>query len=213
MNVADWKGMPEDATIINALLRQALQAIEEVMGKNGLNVVLKEAGLARYIGNYPPNDLKTGAQAKEYALLNDAIEKFAGRAAKGMLKRIGRASFQWGVKDQAALLGVAGVALKLMPVKARAKFIVNNLAKALMDTNPEACITAAEEDGKLIYTDYSCALCHTRHAENAVCHVYVGSLEEAVKWAAGVEPVVAETHCKAKGDPYCRFEITVNRFA
>ena len=210
MNVADWKGMPENATIVNAILRQALQAIEEVMGTNGLNVVLKEAGLERYIGHHPPNDLKTGAQAKEYAALNDAIEKFSGRAGKGMLKRIGRASFQWGVKDQAALLGVAGVALKLMPVKARAKFILNNLAKALMDTNPEACITAAEESGKFIYTDYSCAVCHTRHAEHAVCHLYLGTLEEAVKWAAGIEPVITEIQCKAKGDPYCRFEIIIN---
>lgn len=209
MNPSEWKGMREDAAVVNALLRQALQAVAEVMGEKGLNVVLKEATLDRYIGNLPPNDLKIGSLATEYAILNDAIEKFYGRAGKGMLRRIGRASFQWAVKEQAALLGLAGVALKLMPLKTRAKFILTNTAKALMDTNAEACITVAEDGDKFVYTDYSCAICHTRTADHAVCHLYIGSLEEALKWATGLEPSLEETHCKAKGDTFCRFVASI----
>ncbi len=207
MDAANWKGMPADAPFVNALLRQALMAIEEVMGKHGLKVILKDAGLDRYVDNLPPNNLEPGAKAAEYARLNEALEKAVGRAGKGMLKRIGRASFQWGVKEQAALLGIAGVALKLMPQKQRQKFILSNLSKALMDTLPEALILLEEKGGQFVYTDYSCAICHTRHADKAVCHLYVGSLEEALKWATGQETAVEEVQCKARGDPCCQFVI------
>ncbi len=207
MDVADWKGMRDDAPFVNALLRQALLAIAEVMGQHGLNVVLKDAGLERYVDNPPPNNLEAGAKAAEYARLNEALERAVGRAGKGMLKRIGRASFQWGVKEQAALLGLAGVALKLMPQKQRQKFILNNLAKALMDTNPDSLIVVEETGDQFLYTDYSCAICHTRHADKPVCHLYVGSLEEALKWATGQDLTVEEAKCKARGDPCCQFTI------
>jgi bacteriochlorophyll 4-vinyl reductase len=207
MDVARWKGMSEDFPLANALMRQALQAIEDVMGKNGLNVILKDAGLEHFIDNPPPNNLNLERKAVEYARLNEALERSVGRAGKGMLKRIGRTSFQWGVREQAALLGIAGVALKLMPQKQRQKFILSNLAKALMDTNPGLLITVEEKDGQFFYTDYSCGICHTRQADKPICHLYVGTLEEALKWATGHEFPVEEKLCKAKGDPYCQFVV------
>jgi predicted hydrocarbon binding protein len=207
MDVASWKGMREDATFPNALLRQALLAIEEVMGKNGLSIILREARLERFIDHPPPNDLNNEVKAEDYAHLNAALENFAGRAGKGMLKRVGKASFQWGVKEQAALLGLAGVALKLMPQKQRQKFILSNVAKALMDTNPEFLVTVEEKDGHFLFTDYSCSICHTRRADKPVCYLLVGSLEEAIRWATGKEFPVEEVLCKAKGDPYCQFRV------
>ena len=53
----------------------------------------------------------------------------------------------------------------------------------------------------------NCAICHTRHADKSVCHLYVGTLEEALKWATGQDTPVEEVRCKAKGDPYCQFVI------
>ena len=40
-----------------------------------------------------------------------------------------------------------------------------------------------------------------------VRHLYVGSLEEALKWATGQDLVVEEIQCKAKGDRCCQFVI------
>jgi predicted hydrocarbon binding protein len=37
--------------------------------------------------------------------------------------------------------------------------------------------------------------------------LYVGSLEEALKWASGQDITVEETQCKARGDPCCQFTI------
>jgi len=197
----------EDATIINSLVRQALTSAQEVMGDNGLNTVLRTCGLERFIGNFPPNNLEPSIQASQYAKFNEAIEAFYGRGGKGILRRIGKASFQYGVREQSALLGVAGVALKLLPDRQRIKFILNGMADALKKSNPEVNAWIEESDGKLAYIESTCAICHSRHSTESICHLYVGSISEAVQWATGRDYAIAETHCLAKGDEYCRFEV------
>jgi hypothetical protein len=197
----------EDAMIINSLVRQALTSAQEVMGDNGLNAVLRTSGLERFIGNLPPNNLEPSIQASQYAKLNQAIEDFYGRAGKGMLRRIGKASFQYAVREQAALLGVAGVALKLLPERQRIKFILNGMVDALKKSNPQVDARLDESSDRLAYIESTCAICHSRHSETPICYLYVGSIGEAVQWATGKEHQIVETHCLAKGDPYCRFEV------
>jgi len=197
----------DDAVIINSLVRQALTSMQEVMGDNGLNAVLKSCSLEKFVGNFPPNNLEPSISASQYAQLNQAIEDFYGRGGKGMLRRIGRASFQYGVREQAALLGIAGVALKLMPEKGRIKFILNGMADALKKSNPQVNAWVDESGDKLAYVESTCAICHSRHSDHPICHLYVGSVSEAVQWATGREYEVTETHCLAKGDEYCRFEV------
>jgi predicted hydrocarbon binding protein len=196
-----------DTLIVNAIVRQALISSEEVMGVNGLAAVLRSAGLERFIGNFPPNDIRPSIKASEYARLNQAIENFYGRAAKGMLKRIGKASFQYGVREQAALLGVAGVAIKFLPEKQRIKFILNGLADALKKSNPDVDAWMEEKGNTIAYIERTCTICWGRQSEQPVCHLYIGTVTEAVLWATGVEHEVIETHCIARGDEYCRFEI------
>ena len=198
---------PEEAVIVNALVRQALVAAQEVMGENGLNAILRSMGLERYIGNFPPNDTNPGIKTVDYAKFNEAIEAFYGRGGKGMLKRIGKASFQYGVREQGALMGVAGAALKLMPPKQRIKFVLNSMAGALKKTNPQVQAWVEEEGDRIAYYDSTCAICMGRHSDQPICHLYVGSVGEAVRWATDQEYEIVETHCTAKGDSHCRFEV------
>lgn len=199
--------MDEDRFIVNALVRQALLACQDVLGEKGFQAVLRAAGLERLIDQVPPDDLDPAVKTSEYARLNQAIEEFYGRAGRGILQRVGRTSFQYGIREQASLLGIAGTALKLLPQKQRIKFILTSLVSALKKTNPAVQAWAGEKDGKLIYLDRTCAICYGRTSDQPVCHLYVGSISEAVRWATGVAYTVHETHCIAKGDPYCCFEI------
>jgi predicted hydrocarbon binding protein len=198
---------PEDAVIVNALVRQALVSAQEVMGENGLNAVLRSVGLERFIGDFPPNDTNPGIRTVDYARFNESIEAFYGRGGKGMLRRIGKASFQYGVHEQGALMGVAGAALKLMPPKGRIKFVLNAMVSALKKTNSQVDAWVDEEGDKIAYCESTYAICLGRHSSEPVCHLYVGSVGEAVRWATGVEYGIIETHCIARGDKYCRFEI------
>lgn len=193
--------------IVNALVRQALTSAQEVMGENGLNAVLRTSELERFIGNFPPDNLEPSIRASEYAKLNAAIEAFYGRGGRGMLRRIGKASFQYAVREQSALLGVAGVALKLLPEKQRIKFILNSMAGALKKSNPQVEAWVDDKGERLAYIESTCAICYDRHSTDSVCHLYAGSIAEAVQWATGKEFKITETHCLAKGDEHCRFEI------
>ena len=197
----------QDPMIVNALVRQALTSAQEVMGENGLTAVLKTSGLERFVGNFPPDNLETSINASQYAKLNEAIEAFYGRGGRGMLRRIGKASFQYAVREQAALLGLAGMALKLLPEKQRIKFILNSMANALKKSNPQVDARLDESGERLAYVESTCAICYGRHSEIPACYLYVGSIGEAIQWATGREYQVVETQCVAKGDPYCRFEI------
>jgi predicted hydrocarbon binding protein len=200
-----------DSVIVNGLVRQALISAEEVMGANGLNAVLRSSSLERYIGNFPPNDMQPGIKTSDYARLNEAIEEFYGRGGRGMLRRIGKASFQYGVREQAALLGIAGAAIKLLPEKQRIKFILNGMVNALKKSNTEVDAWVEERDNSLAYIEKTCAICWGRNSETSICHLYVGSISEAVQWATGKEYNIIETHCLAKGDEYCRFEVGESR--
>ena len=197
----------DDAVIVNTLVRQALVSAQEVMGENGLNAVLRSSGLERFVGNFPPNDLNPSIQTSQYAQFNQAIEDFYCRGGRGMLRRIGKASFQYAVREQAALLGIAGAALKLLPEKQRIKFILNSMVGALKKTNAQVEAWIEESGDKIAYLESTCAICHGRKSAEPICHLYVGSIGEAVQWATGKPHEIIETHCMAKGDPYCRFEV------
>lgn len=197
----------EDAVIVNALVRQALVAAQEVMGENGLNAVLRASGLERFIGAFPPNDLNPSIQASQYARFNAAIEEFYGRGGRGMLKRIGKASFEYGAREQAALLDIAGVALKLLPERQRIKFILNQVASALKKTNPQVEAWVDDSGERVAYLESTCAICNSRTSQKPICHLYVGSIGEAVRRVTGHEHEIIETQCIARGDPHCRFEV------
>jgi len=142
-------GDSQDLVIVSALMRQALVAVEEVMGRNGLNAVLRTAGLEQYVDNLPPDDLSPSVRSSDYARLNEAIEEFYGRGGRGILRRIGKASFQYAVREQSALLGLAGVALKLLSPRQRIRFILNSTANALKKSNPHVQAGVEEVDGKI----------------------------------------------------------------
>ena len=206
--MSEHRAPPEEWRFTNALMRQAISAIGEVMGEQGLKVVLRQAGLERYVDELPPNDLEQGVATTEYATLNQAVEEFYGRAGKGMLQRIGRATFRYGVEEQGTLMGVAGTALKLMPQKTRVKFILTQMAKSLMDVNDETEIKVEETADGFVFADLTCGVCCGREAERPICHLYVGSISESVKWATGQDYQVREIECRAMGAEACRFLVT-----
>ncbi|MCI0711572.1 MAG: 4-vinyl reductase, partial [Chloroflexi bacterium] len=51
-----------------------LNAMEEIMGVNGLNAILNLAGLQEYIGNYPPDNLDKEFDFSYYTALQTALE-------------------------------------------------------------------------------------------------------------------------------------------
>lgn len=202
--------MPEDRAMPNASVRQLLLALQEVMGDNGLKVVLQQSDLDRYVDNFPPNDMERGAKFSEYAQIQQAVEDFYGgpRGARAMMRRAGNATFRYGLEERPALLGLVGVGLKALPKGRRMKFILDRIAKASTDEiNIPAQIE--EHDDHLLYVAAPCACEHrVRDAKlGPCCFVTVGALDAAIKWATGERHDVKEISCMQNGDDACRYRV------
>ncbi len=201
--MTDDRMMPYDA------LRILFMAIEEVMGADGMKAVLRGAKLERYIGNYPVKSLELGVRFSEYGGAEQAVEDFYGpRGARAMLLRVGRATFNYAMKEQSAVLGLAGQALKVMPLPAAAKtkLLLDQMAAATSKTvNQPARV---EEDDQALYWVVSQCMCghRPRHA-SPCCHVTLGGLVEAMKWLTDKQYAVQEVDCINLGANECRFRI------
>jgi len=177
--------MSEDRKMPNAALRVLFEAIAEVMGDNGLKSVLRMGKLEHYIGNFPPNNTELGVRFSEYGAAEQAIEDFYGpRGARAMLVRIGRALFRYGLKEQPAVLGLAGLALKALPMGARVKLVLQNIVKAANnDLNMPSHLEETDDAYIFVVEDSPSRWRPTRSRPG--CYVTVGTYQEALQWATG----------------------------
>jgi hypothetical protein len=71
-----------------------IKALEDVMGKNGLNAILNLAGLNIYIDNYPADNLEKSFDFADVSSINIALEEMYGpRGGRGLALRAGRSTF------------------------------------------------------------------------------------------------------------------------
>jgi len=110
-----------DVPIVDAYFCWALQAGEEVAGKQGVQNILREVGLERLIDNYPPDELQISGKYTigEYAGYLAALQTSLGRAAKSLMPRVGRFSAKHGLDRQGALYGAAAVLSAKLPQMSR----------------------------------------------------------------------------------------------
>ncbi|MEM7343657.1 MAG: hypothetical protein AAF485_05405 [Chloroflexota bacterium] len=199
--------MPEDRVMSNAALRILLEAVEEVMGKNGTHAILNASKLSQYIDNYPEKNDEMGTTFGEYGLVEQSIEDFYGpRGARAMMLRIGRATFQYGINEQPAALGLVGVALKAIPEKRRMKMILEKMASAAGEILNQPSHVVEEEDA-YYYIQDECP-CHWRPPhDKPCCYVTVGALTEAMAWTTGKVFKVEEMACISNGATNCVYRV------
>ncbi len=199
--------MPEDRPMSNAALRVLLEAIEEVMGVNGTKAMLNAGGLSEFIDNYPPKTLDMEANFAQYGALQQSVEEFYGpRGARMFLLKIGRATFQFGLKDQPAILGLAGIALKAIPEKQRMKLILEKMAKAATEQINQPSHVVEEEDA-FYYIQDECPCRWRPSHDKPCCFVSVGALTEAMAWTTGKVFRVEEVACISNGASNCVYRI------
>lgn len=199
--------MAENRPIPNAALRTLLKAIEEVMGENGLKAVLNLGGLQRYINNFPPNDLEMAVTHEDYGKAQQAVENFyGGRGARAMLSQIGRATFRYSLEEQPAVLGLAGLAMRMLPETTRMKMVLGRIVDA---GNKKLNMgVSLEEDSETFKINYeACPGLHREREENSMCcYTTVGVFQESTRWLSnGKHFRVQQMTCKRTGDPTCQF--------
>jgi hypothetical protein len=192
----------------NLIARIYLEAMEEVMGRNGLNAILRLAGLTHVIDGYPPANLAKEFDFADYSALNGALEDMYGqRGGRGLELRAGRAAFARGLQGLGALSGASDLAFKLLPLNAKLRVGIPAMAKVFSQASDQR--STVEDRGEYYsYTMNPCPVCWGRTAEQPICFAGRGLLEQGLDWLSnGRKFRVEEIECVAMGHPACVYAI------
>ncbi|MEK6256286.1 MAG: methanogen output domain 1-containing protein [Chloroflexota bacterium] len=186
-----------------------MQALEDVMGKNGLNAILNLAHLTDRIDNYPPSNLERQFDFADFSSMSLGLEEMYGaRGGRGLAQRAGRAAFADALRNFGAMAGAGDLAFKIVPLNTKLKVGVPAMAKILSQVSDQET-TVENHDDEYHYIIHRCPVCWGRSGETQpVCFISTGLLLEGLKWVSGgSEFDVKETECIAKGDKVCKFII------
>lgn len=188
----------------NNVARIYLQAMEEVMGKNGLNAILNMAHLGHLVDNYPPGNLNREFDFADYSALSGALEEMYGpRGGRGLALRAGRASFAQGLRHFGALAGAGDLAFKVLPLGTKLKIGIPAMAKVFSQVSDQRS-TVDETPTEYRYTMKPCPVCWGRKSDRPMCHAGAGLLQEGLRWlSGGHEFRVQESKCVGCGDEAC----------
>jgi predicted hydrocarbon binding protein len=192
----------------NLIGRLYLLSLEDVMGHNGVSALLNLAGARHLVNNYPPANLKREFPFADLSAISQATETMYGtRGARGMELRAGRYAFNLGLKEFGPLLGMADLALKLMPMTMKLKIALNATAQTF-DRFSDQPTHVEEQKGQFIYIIDKCPICWARRSERPVGHLAQGIIEEALTWVSGGHSFhVQQTDCQGAGCEKCIFAI------
>jgi predicted hydrocarbon binding protein len=193
----------------NLIAKIYLEAIEDVMGTNGLKALLNLANMQHLIDNYPPGNLQKAFDFADFAHLNEAMETMYGpRGGRALSLRAGRKAFDQGLKNFGAMVGVADRTFRLLPLGIKLKVGLRAMATAFSSTSDQISYVE-EHDDHFLYVIERCPVCWGRHADSPICHAAMGIIQEALHWGTGGKRFkLAEVTCIAKGDPSCNFTIS-----
>ena len=190
------------------IVRYYILAMEEIMGKNGLNAVLNMAKLSHLIDNYPPEDMEKRFDFSDFAALNAALEEMYGpRGGRGLALRAGRAGFARGLRGFGALVGASDLAFKVLPLGTKLKLGLPMMA-AVFNQFSDQISRVEEKEDHFVYHIDRCPVCWGRKTDKPVCFAATGLLQEGLRWVSGGKEFrVDETTCIGMGDQVCTFLI------
>lgn len=193
----------------NKIVLISLKALEEVMGKNGLNAILNLAHLPHLVNNFPPDNLEREFDFADFTAINWALEEMYGpRGGRGLALRAGRAAFNDALRNFGALAGVGDLAFKVLPLHIKLRIGIPAMAKIFSQISDQYS-TVQEREHDFIYTIHRCPQCWSRSGlDKPVCFIGAGLLHQGLVWVSGgSEFRVNESRCMAMGDTVCEYTI------
>lgn len=199
---------PSGLYYTNMIVRYTLEAMEEIMGKNGLNAILNLAGLSHLIDNYPPENLNKEFDFADFSSLMGALEDMYGpRGGRGLQLRAGRVGWTRGGTRMGAMVGVADLAFRVLPLSAKLKAGLPAMAMVFTQFSDQKS-TVSDRGEYYQYDIHKCPVCWGRKADRPICFAARGLLEEALHWVSGgLKFRVDEVECVAMGGQTCSFTI------
>ncbi|MBL8091137.1 MAG: 4-vinyl reductase [Anaerolineales bacterium] len=188
-----------------------LLGLEEVIGKSGVASILDLGGLADLSQNLPPATADKTFGFEAVSQIHQSLEQqFGPRGGRGLALRAGRACFKYGLKEYGSLMGITEMAFRLLPLQTKLRVGAKSFAD-LFNKHTDQKVRLEETEEKIFWHIERCPLCWGRTADEPICHLAVGLLQEALYWVSGGKVFnVEETACIAQGASACTIEIDKN---
>jgi predicted hydrocarbon binding protein len=188
--------------------RISILALKEVMGQNGVNAILNLASLSHLIDDLPPDNLERKFDFADFSAISAALEEMFGpRGGRSLALRGGRATFDDGLKNFGALVGVGDLAFKVLPMQIKLRIGLPAMAKIFSQASDQLS-TVEEKSDQFIYTIHRCPVCWGRHTDKPACNYANGLLQASLKWVSGGNEFrVMQSTAKSCGDENCQFII------
>jgi len=188
----------------NKMGRTILQAMNEVLSHVGASAVLNLADLQHRISQLPPDNLDKEYSFEELSRTLLTLEQLYGpRSGRGLALRTGRTCFKYGIRDFGVLIGSTELAFRLLPLETKLR-VGAGLFAELFNNYSDQVVRVDETSTQFFWHIDRCPICWQRSANEPICHLAVGVLQEALYWVSGGKYFnVEETECVAKGDPCC----------
>lgn len=184
-------------------------ALEEIMGRNGLNAILNMAGLSMFIDNPPPDIMDKGFDFAYISALNRALEEMYGpRGGRGLQLRLGRVLFAQGLANFGALVGASDLAFKVLPLQAKLKAGLPAVAKVFDSLSDQTSYVKDPGGDNFNYIIDRCSMCWGRKVERPGGFIAAGIIEEALRWLSGGRTFrVDQLTCIGMGHENCTFAV------
>ena len=184
-------------------------ALETIVGRNGLNAILDRACLSQFISSPPPDVLDKGFDSAYISALSRALEAMYGpRGGRGLQLRLGRVLFAEGLANFGALAGVSDLAFKVLPLQARLQVGLPAVAKVFDSLSDQISYIRDPGGDRYHYVIERCSMCWGPTVDRAGGFIAAGIIEEAVRWISGGRTFrVDQVSCMGMGDANCTFHV------
>jgi hypothetical protein len=192
-------------------MRTYLEALQEILGNNGLHVLLRYSGLEEWIKNPPPENLAKEVDFADFSKLCAVLDDFYGlRGGHGVARRASWASY---APLRQALADIPDVSVwdKVeLSLEKKIKGTLVGTARIISGATDQYS-TVEEDDHSFFFTVHKCPVCWGRTSEEPICHSTLGALEEAMRWSFGGQWFfIEEIQCMAMGDEVCQYRTDKN---
>lgn len=191
----------------NRIARYMIVTLQDLMGENGLNAVLKQSGLPPFQEICPPDTMDNAFDFSLYSAICAAVANTYGpRGAKVFLIRAGKAGFRNGIQsfidNYGAGLEIGG---KIVPLSIKLPLFLKWIAKNYTETS-DRIVEVKDAGDHYLYINKRCPVCYGRSVTAPDCHITQGFLQEATAFISnGAQFQIRQITSIAAGDKSCDF--------
>lgn len=195
----------------NNLARITLLALEDVMGTNGMNALLRLANKNEYIGKLPPDNPDLEFDFADFSMIHGALHNLYGPHGSRVLGlRAGEATFNETLRIIGEAVDVNDHEFAVLPVAEKVRVGISLVGITFTQSTGNFPVIR-EENKNFIYSITNCPVCWGRKTNEPSCHFFAGLIMGAMKWVTrGINFDVIQRSARSCGDISCDFLIPKN---